>query len=139
LEIDGTALTIDVPLDAFVAAIARHIVTLKPEIVLTHGSNGEYGHPQHVYTYQAVRQAVANSPQPITLLTWGAWYDDAERPIMLNQDDPADIVRDITPWLDQKIAAAMCHRTQHAMFLRNSGAPGIPAMVPRIESFHQWK
>jgi hypothetical protein len=38
-----------------------------------------------------------------------------------------------------KVAAALCHKTQHAMFLRNSGAPSIPAMVWKTEAFHIWQ
>jgi hypothetical protein len=49
------------------------------------------------------------------------------------------VINDITPWLDIKVAAALCHRTQHAMFLRNSGAPSVPAMVWKTESFHIWQ
>src|SRR4051794_13589611 len=55
MEIGGTARRIDVPLHEFVAAIADCLRRIKPDIVLTHGSNGEYGHPQHVYTHQATR------------------------------------------------------------------------------------
>jgi hypothetical protein len=52
----------------------------------------------------------------------GAWYPDAERPEMLNRGDQADIVRDISPWMEVKIPAALQHRTQHAVFLDNTGA-----------------
>lgn len=135
MEIGGTASRIDVPLEAFAAAIADCLRRIRPDIVLTHGSNGEYGHPQHIYTHRATRLALASVDLPLTLLTWNAWYDGAERPMMLNPSDKADIVRDITPWLQTKIAAAMRHRTQHAMFLRNSGAPSVADMVTRIESF----
>jgi hypothetical protein len=32
----------------------------------------------------------------------------------------------------------MCHKTQHAMFLRNTGAPTVADMIPKVESFHLW-
>ena len=135
MEIGGTASRIDAPLELFVAAIADCLREIQPDVVLTHGSNGEYGHPQHVYTHQATRLALAALGRPVTLLTWNAWYPGAERPRMLNPGDRADVVRDISPWLDAKIAAAMQHRTQHAMFLRNSGAASVADMVTRVESF----
>jgi hypothetical protein len=47
-------------------------------------------------------------------------------------------VVDITPWHAKKVAAAMCHETQHAMFLRNTGAPTVPDMIWKTESFHLW-
>ena len=135
MEIDGEAARIDAPLEEFVAAIAAELRRVRPDIVITHGSNGEYGHPQHIYTHQAARLALAQVGLPVTLHTWGAWYEGAERPEMMNRFDKADIVRDITPWLERKVAAAMCHRTQHAMFLRNTGAPSVPAMITHTESF----
>lgn len=136
MEIGGTASRIAASLEEFVAAIAAEIRAIQPDTIITHGSQGEYGHPQHTFTHQAVGLALAATSLRPRLLTWGAWYDGAEQPEMMNRNDPADIVRDITPWLEAKVAAAMCHRTQHAMFLRNSGAPDVPAMVPRTESFH---
>jgi LmbE family N-acetylglucosaminyl deacetylase len=135
MEIGGIASRIDVPLEEFVAVIADHLRQLRPDIVLTHGSDGEYGHPQHVYTNRATRLALTLVQQRCTLLTWNAWYDGAARPRMLNHSDKADIVRDITPWLASKIAAAMRHRTQHAMFLRNTGASSVADMISRVESF----
>ena len=48
---------IDATHEELTAAIGREIERLRPDIVITHGSNGEYGHPQHIATHQAVRQA----------------------------------------------------------------------------------
>jgi len=137
MEIGGTAKRIDAPMEAFVEAIRGHILKLRPTLILTHGTNGEYGHPQHVYTHEATLLAVLSEfSQPIALATWCAWFEPAGRfRRILNRDDPADIVRDITPWFEAKVEAALCHRTQHAMFLRNSGAPSVPDMVLRTESF----
>lgn len=138
MEINGIARPIDVPLTQFVQAICGHLQTLQPDVVLTHGSNGEYGHPQHVYTHRAVRRALADHHPQATLLSWCAWYEPCTHARILNRDDPADIVVDITPWHAKKVAAAMCHKTQHAMFLRNSGAPTVADMIWQTESFHVW-
>jgi LmbE family N-acetylglucosaminyl deacetylase len=139
MEIGGVARHIDVPLEDFVKAIGEYVQKIQPDLVITHGSNGEYGHPQHIYTHQATRMALTDIAPEIALMSWSAWYEPNERKRILNQDDRADIVYDITPRLDTKIAAALCHRTQHAMFLRNSGAPTVADMVWRTESFHIWK
>ena len=139
MEINGIARPIDVPLPEFVQAISEQVDILQPDVVITHGSNGEYGHPQHVYTHRATRQALADRNPRITLLSWCAWYEPSTHPRILNPDDSADIVIDITPWHDKKVAAAMCHKTQHAMFLRNTGAPAVADMIPKIESFHVWQ
>ncbi len=38
--------------------VVQHIRQLGAGVVITHGSNGEYGHPAHLLTHQAVRRAV---------------------------------------------------------------------------------
>lgn len=138
MEIGGTAQRVDATLEEFTAVIRAEIERVQPDIIYTHGSNGEYGHPQHIFTHEAVRHALAESGLPAELWTWGAWFDTASRPEMLNKDDPADVVRDVVAWADAKLIAAMAHRTQHAMFLRNSHAAGIAGMVPLLESFKRW-
>jgi LmbE family N-acetylglucosaminyl deacetylase len=80
-----------------------------------------------------------NDYSDVALVSWSARYEPADRERVLNKNDRADIVRDITPWLEAKIAAALCHKTQHAMFLRNTGAPTVAEMVLKTESFHIWK
>jgi LmbE family N-acetylglucosaminyl deacetylase len=135
MEVGGVASRIDASMEEFVADIAGHLRQIQPDIVLTHGSDGEYGHPQHIYTNRATRLALALVGRRCTLLTWNAWYEGADRPRMLNRSDKADIVRDVTPWLEAKIAAAMQHRTQHTMFLRNTGASSVAEMISPIESF----
>lgn len=139
MEINGIARPIDISLEAFSQAIAEYLKTYQPGLVLTHGSNGEYGHPQHIYTHRATRKALAAIAPATVLLSWCAWYEPAEYGRILNQDDRADIVHDVTPWLDAKIAAGLCHQTQHAMFLRNSGAPTVRDMIQNTESFHVWQ
>jgi LmbE family N-acetylglucosaminyl deacetylase len=139
MEIGGTARHIDTPLEIFAKAIGDYIERLEPDLLLTHGSNGEYGHPQHIYTHEAVRQALSHCEHRVALVTWCAWFEPFRASRILNQDDPADIIWEVvSPWLDAKIDAALCHKTQHAMFLRNTGAPTVAEMVPRVESFRVW-
>ena len=139
MEINGIARRIDTPLTDFAAAIATYVQKIKPHLVITHGSNGEYGHPQHIYTHRATRMALSSSRPGTALMTWSAWHAPAAYERILNQDDQADIISDISPWHDIKVAAALCHKTQHAMFLRNSGAPSVADMVRKTESFHIWQ
>jgi LmbE family N-acetylglucosaminyl deacetylase len=139
MEINGIARCIDVPLADFADGVSEYVERIQPDLVITHGSNGEYGHPQHVYTHRAVRRALANGFADTALMSWCAWHTPSRIERILNPNDPADIVLDITPWHDKKTAAALCHKTQHAMFLRNSGAPSVADMVWKTESFHIWK
>ena len=137
--IGGTVHHIDAPLELFAAAIRAQLEQLRPEVVLTHGSNGEYGHPQHIYTHRATQLALASLARPHTLATWGAWYADSTYEWAMNRDDPADLVLDITPWLAAKTAAAECHRTQHALFRRSNQQKQMAELVPHIESLHLWR
>ena len=139
MEINGIARRIEISMEEFSRAIKAHIKQIGPDLVITHGSNGEYGHPQHIYTHRATRLALGNGRPHTALMTWSAWHTPAERERVLNKDDQADIINDISPWHDIKVAAALCHKTQHAMFLRNSGAPSVADMVWKTETFHIWQ
>jgi N-acetylglucosamine malate deacetylase 2 len=139
MEIGGTPKAIDASMGVFSGAIGDYIEKLRPDLVMTHGSNGEYGHPQHVFTHQAVFRTLKDSGSKIALMTWQAWYEPTRYARILNSNDRADIILDITPWREAKVNAALCHKTQHAMFLRNSGLPTVADMVWNTESFHARK
>ena len=140
MEIGGEALAIDADPSTFCAALAERIGALKPDIVITHGSNGEYGHPQHIYTHRAVRAALGTLQPwaPRELLSWCANDGNASADRIVNEDDPADIALDISPWFDRKLAAANAHVSQHAMFLRNNKTSDISDALRRDEAFHRW-
>jgi LmbE family N-acetylglucosaminyl deacetylase len=139
MEINGIARQIDVPLEEFTRSIGEYITRIRPELIISHGSNGEYGHPQHIYTHRAIRKALANGAPDTAFMSWCAWYESASFARILNSDDSADIVYDITLWFEKKVAAALCHETQHAMFLRNTGVSAIRDMISKTESFHIWQ
>lgn len=136
---DDTLSAVDATPAAFSDAIATVIGSLLPDVILTHGSNGEYGHPQHIFTHTAVFEALHSLRpwQPQEVLTWCAAYPEPERPRYINQDDPADIVLDVTPWLPQKIAAAKAYQSQHALFLRRNPDRTLDSVVITTESFRR--
>ena len=72
MEINGIARPIDIPLEAFIRAIGEYVDKIRPDLVITHGSNGEYGHPQHIYTHRATRLALADGAPDTALLSWCA-------------------------------------------------------------------
>ena len=139
---DDTLYHIAATLEQFSSAIAEVLHDLRPEVVVTHGSSGEYGHPQHVFTHQAVFAALqrlrAVGWQPREVLTWGAAYPEPEKERHINQQDAADIVLDVTPWLAQKIAAFAAHQTQHGLFFRKNPGKTLAELPGRKESFHRW-
>ncbi|MBI4506680.1 MAG: PIG-L family deacetylase [Chloroflexi bacterium] len=140
IEIGERPKCIKAPLDVFVAAVARALDELRPDVVMTHGTNGEYGHPQHIYTRQAVWEALRmlRPWRPQELLTWCANAGTNAEDRLTNRDDPASWSLDVTPWFEGKLAAALCHRSQHAMFMRNSKTPDVASMLRRLEAFRRW-
>jgi LmbE family N-acetylglucosaminyl deacetylase len=118
----------------YVSLIRDHEI----DVVLSHGSNGEYGHPAHIQTYQAVRRAVLEFVPDVLWYTVAARVPDTEDRLW-NQDDPADLALGITPWKEAKIAAMICHRTQHDLFKRRRNLTDVRDAVRLIEPFRrQW-
>ncbi len=63
--------------DTTVTLLVRQLRRYKPEVVLTHAENGEYGHAQHMATSWAVKEAVQKardeSYDPESVREYGAW------------------------------------------------------------------
>jgi LmbE family N-acetylglucosaminyl deacetylase len=113
------------------------------QVLLTHGSNGEYGHPAHKLVHQAALATAAALREAAPLVySFAAHYANHPRPRLANTADPAEVVVDVTGFLDQKTAAALCHRTQNPLFVRRqSAAAGRQLTVREVllteESFHR--
>jgi len=127
--------------EPLVQHIVEVITQVRPLLLLTHGSQGEYGHPAHILTHRAVLEAHTAVQQQETtaphLYTFCAAVAGREDRIS-NEGDPADIVLDVTPWLLAKAEAAACHRTQHALFFRNHPQAGsLLEVVRTVESLHR--
>lgn len=114
---------------------AQIIMDTNAQLVLTHGTDGEYGHPAHVLVNKAVSRAI-NHYQPETLLyTICATIPDVpEEDRLLNQSDIAHYVLDITAWAQQKINAMECHISQHALFKRRRKLKTVVDALRSIES-----
>jgi N-acetylglucosamine malate deacetylase 2 len=131
---------IDASLEQFSDAIVDQLSELRPDVVITHGTGGEYGHPQHLFTHQAVLAALQRLLpwRPGQLLTWEANFPDADPNRQLNRNDPADIVIDITPWWHLKVAAMKAHRSQEVAFLYGQPGKTLEDVADRIESYRIW-
>lgn len=138
---DGKACAFEADPAEFEARVVAAVRRLRPATLLTHGSEGEYGHPGHVLVHQTVLRAhwaVRSQSAIVTpaLYTFCAAVP-GRRDRVFNAADPADVVLDVAPWLDAKSAAAICHRTQHALFFRNHPeARSIREVLRTTESLH---
>jgi LmbE family N-acetylglucosaminyl deacetylase len=72
-----------------VASLREYFARSKPDVVITHGSSGEYGHPGHRLVHQACVEAARLSGIPF-LYTFSADHADHPRKRSANRDDPAD-------------------------------------------------
>jgi LmbE family N-acetylglucosaminyl deacetylase len=130
-------------LNQLISQIAHLIGTYQPEVIITHGSNGEYGHPAHILTHKGVRKAVEDLRHSAPLLyTFCADFPGHPRPRHANPDDPAHLILDVRPAMAQKTRAAYCHRSQHALFLRRRSQKAgyrltIPEILLDLESLHR--
>ena len=112
--------------------VATSIRQFAIQAVITHGSNGEYGHPAHVVTFQAAAIAVTSLSKNAPLLySVAASFPRHPRPRLSNQDDPAHLILDVSPVLPRKEKAALCHRTQQALFVRRSSEEAGRQLVVR--------
>ncbi|MBL8055897.1 MAG: PIG-L family deacetylase [Anaerolineales bacterium] len=123
--------------------IVSSVTQFAPEVLLTHGTNGEYGHPAHRLLHQMARAALAGlGPAAPLFYSMAAAYPGHPYPRLANADDPADLVVDVSSALREKEAAALCHATQNALFVRRrSQAAGRPLTVAEVllreESFRR--
>jgi len=127
-------------------AILAHLHRRRPDVVLTHGRDGEYGHPGHQLLHRAAwaafrrwRAAGSEAANRAYFYTFAAavpGLDDR----LFNASEPAHVILDLagTPWLDLKEAAALCHVTQHALFKRRRKAHTVREILRRVESLHRY-
>lgn len=109
--------TEDIP--SLAEQVIAHLRRLDIDMLISHGSNGEYGHPAHLVTYQAVLKTIEQLGEEAPLVyTVSATFPEHPKPHIANRDDPADVIVDIAAVFAIKVQAALCHRTQHALFVR---------------------
>jgi len=123
--------------EALIAQVGGLIRQIGPEVVLSHGSDGEYGHPAHVQVYRAVRQAIVTLAPGVVHYGVSARVEGVEDRLW-NRSDPAHLVLDITPWIASKHAAMRCHRTQHALFVRRRRLATVEEATRPLEAFHRF-
>jgi N-acetylglucosamine malate deacetylase 2 len=113
-----------------VAEQIREIISvIKPQVILTHGPGGEYGHPAHIQAHQALISALSGMEHPVVSVYAPAWLSRETGKYTL---EPS-IQVDISPLKEKKLKAIQCHRSQHGLFLRhNSARAGRPVTISEI-------
>ncbi|MGB2964747.1 MAG: PIG-L deacetylase family protein [Anaerolineales bacterium] len=116
-------------LEGLVIKIQDEIQRVHPDVIITHGPGGEYGHPAHIQAHQGMMSALSNDTSLNLAVYAPSWLS---RDIGKFTPEP-DFAVDITPWKKQKTKAMLCHKSQHGLFLRHGSArAGRPITIPEM-------
>lgn len=118
-----------------VAAIVEHLRRVRPDVIITFGPDGAYGHPDHVAISQLATAAVVAAAEPaISKLYYIAWpestwaaYQSAFKKLTSMVDG---VERQVVPWPDWEITtvidtrpfsqmvwrAICCHQSQMSVY-----------------------
>ena len=123
------------PFDADPSALAGLFARLARgyDLILTHGGDGEYGHPAHQQINRAVLRGIPVSDPKALVYTVAAAVPNIED-FLWNKTERAHFALDIRPWSAAKLAAMECHRTQHALFLRDQKLEHLRDALRTVES-----
>jgi N-acetylglucosamine malate deacetylase 2 len=133
--VDGEVYAFEADYETLIAQIRGLIEDKRANVVLSHGSDGEYGHPAHKLLHRAVMDAVHGTN--VLFYNWAAVVPGIEDRVW-NQSDRAHLAIDVRDWLDQKAAALDCHKTQHYLFLRRrENAATMYDVARKTEGFHR--
>jgi LmbE family N-acetylglucosaminyl deacetylase len=109
--------------------LREELTKLHPPVIVTHGPGGEYGHPGHIQAYQGLASALEDLPGYSPTVYAPSWLSRETGEFI----PTPDIFLDIGPWIDIKIKAVQCHRSQHGLFLRHGAArAGKPVTIPEV-------
>jgi LmbE family N-acetylglucosaminyl deacetylase len=138
---EGEVFAFDADVEILASELLDAASKVEAQALISHGSNGEYGHPAHKLMNKAVMKAVERD-RNLVVYTVSAIYEDHPKPRLANKDDQADFILDIEPWYSAKLNATICHQTQHALFVRRaSKAAGRPMSLAEVttneESLHR--
>ncbi|MFO7320421.1 MAG: PIG-L deacetylase family protein [Chloroflexota bacterium] len=129
------------PFECDFDTLAGELVTIarqrNADLVLTHGSDGEYGHPAHQLLYQAVTTVFPTALPKTLIYTVAASVPDLED-LLWNRSEPAHLALDIRPWREAKLAAIECHASQHAVFKRHRNVQSVSETLRHIESVRRF-
>lgn len=124
-----------------IAELVRQIREIRPDVILTHPEHGLYPHPDHLALWEMVREAFSAAadagqypdagpawasarlftralPQSIFEVAPGLKEFRVELngellPFYATPDHEIDIIMRVEPWVERRMAAWACHRSQH--------------------------
>jgi LmbE family N-acetylglucosaminyl deacetylase len=115
--------------------VTTEIRRINPDVIISHGPGGEYGHPAHIQAHDGLIKALSTA-QLFSPIVYAPSYFSRETGRFSPEPD---FVVDISAWKDQKVEAFLSHKSQHDLFLRHGSARAgrkitIPEMVRTKEA-----
>ena len=112
----------------FTGKLENMIRQHNPQLVLTHGPTGGYGHPAHQLVYRSVAAAAQAASFAGSIFSFcgkveGAFYS-------WHFDQPADVLVDARGFLSRRAASLSYHQTQVAYFVQ----PPFPRSIRKMAS-----
>ncbi len=105
-----------------------------PEMIVTHGSDGDYGHPAHRRLSQLARECAA-----CPVISFNAAWPGGPQARFINANDPADFVLDAGPYLEKKRALVLAHRSQKGVLESLAGGTLYDLLrLARQEGYRCW-
>lgn len=98
--------------------LAKQIVPLIDEVdlLISHGSDGEYWHAGHLLVFKAARIAMESLKKKPLWLTILARQPDHPIPHLVNWDDEANFSLDVSEQKGKRLESLECHQSQLALF-----------------------
>jgi N-acetyl-1-D-myo-inositol-2-amino-2-deoxy-alpha-D-glucopyranoside deacetylase len=144
----GRPRLVDAPLDEVVRALVAHIREFRPDVVVTHDAyGGMTGHEDHLHTYRVTVLAAEAAGLPQLYPDAGEPWQPRALYLATHPDSVVPALRkaigdrravysvpdgqvterlDVTPWVEQKIAAVLAHRSE----VERGAVPGLVAALP---------
>jgi len=112
----GVLLAPDVRVETLDKHLLEIIEKTNPEVVVTHGTGGEYGHPAHIMLNKRVRDVLNHNFPSVNLYSFAAmpyWPKHSG----FNVNDFPDLCLDVSVVKQNRIEVMACHRSQVSSFL----------------------
>ena len=113
---------------SLITTLGNIIRQQNPELILTHGPRGGYGHPAHRLLYRCVAAAAQAVSFAGSIFSFCGKVDGAF--FSWHFDQPSDVLVDARTFLPRRAASLSYHQTQVAYFVQ----PHFPRSVRRLAS-----
>lgn len=111
-----------------IGKLAAMIRQQNPQLILTHGPEGGYGHPAHRLVYLSVAAAAQAASFAGSIFSFCGRVDGAF--FSWHFDQPGDVLVDARSFLSRRAASLLCHQTQLAYFVQ----PPFPRSLRKVAS-----